>query len=160
MFTSLRETIKGLNADVNNVANSEKAKKLRRRLLWIGLPLAIIGIAGALTCFILFVTAMGIPNPGAGRVMIPFFMIIPTSLVAALGWTIASLGFKIVITGYTANLVKETVGHNCPNCGGSVDLETLFCPKCGTKVKKECSNCKHINSYRNDYCEKCGTKLD
>ena len=46
MFNNLRETIKALNADVNNVANSEKAKKLRSKLLKIGIPLAVCGFLG------------------------------------------------------------------------------------------------------------------
>ena len=32
MFNNLQETIKALNADVKNVANCEKAKRLRKKL--------------------------------------------------------------------------------------------------------------------------------
>ena len=163
MFKNLEDTIKSLNADVKNVANCEKAKKLRKKLLAIGLPLAIIGFVGAFICFVLFVTA-GFndvePSGFAVSTIVPFILIIPCTLVGALGTVIASLGFKIIVTGYTTNLINETVGNNCPNCGESINQEMHFCSKCGTKLRKECSNCKHINNYKSEYCEKCGTKLD
>ena len=163
MFKNLQETIKALNADVNNVANCEKAKKLRTKLLAIGLPMAIGGFLGAFICFALFATA-GFDdfdsNGFSARIMVPFLLFLPCGVIGGIGSMIASLGFQIVITGYTTDLINETVGNNCPNCSETISLETYFCPKCGTKVKKECSECKHINNYKSDYCEKCGTKLD
>lgn len=163
MFEKLQETINSLNADVKNVTNCEKAKKLRKKLLAIGLPLAIGGFLGVFICFVLFATAgfdaMG-PNGFSARIMVPFLLLIPCGIVGGIGSTIASLGFKIVITGYTTNLINETVGNNCPNCGETIGSEMYFCSKCGAKVRKECSNCKHINNYKSYYCEKCGTKLD
>ena len=57
LFSGLGDEIKALNSDVKNVANCERAKKLRRKLLSIGLPMAIIGFAGVFTCFVLFATA-------------------------------------------------------------------------------------------------------
>ena len=162
MFKNLQETIKALNADVKNVANCEKAKKLRKKLLTIGLPLAIGGFLGVFICFALFATAgmnaFG-PNGFTARRLGPFWLFMPCGVVGAIGSMIASLGFKIVVTGYTTNLINETVGNNCPNCGETINSEMIFCSKCGSKVKNECSNCKHINSHKSDYCEKCGTKL-
>lgn len=163
MFKNLQETIKALNADVKNVANCEKAKKLRKKLLAIGLPLAIGGFLGVLICFALFSTAgfdaMG-PNGFSARIMVPFLLFIPCGLIGGIGSIIASLGFKIVITGYATNLINETVGNNCPNCGETISSDMQFCSKCGTKVKKICSNCKHVNNHKSVYCEKCGTKLN
>ena len=163
MFNNLQETIKALNADVKNVANCEKAKRLRKKLLAIGLPLAICGFLGVFICFALFATAgfdaIG-SNGFSARIMVPFLLIIPCGVVGGIGSMIASLGFKIVITGYTTNLINETVGNNCPNCGETIGSEMYFCSKCGTKVRKECPNCKYVNNHKNDYCEKCGTKLN
>jgi hypothetical protein len=83
MFKNLQESIKALNADVKNVANCEKAKKLRKKLLTIGLPLAIGGYLGVFICFALFATAgmnaFG-PNGFTARVMIPFLLFIPCFL--------------------------------------------------------------------------------
>ena len=163
MFNNLQETIKALNADVKNVANCEKAKRLRKKLLVIGLPLAICGFLGVFICFALFATAgfdaMG-SNGFSARIMVPFLLFIPCGVVGGIGSMIASLGFKIVITGYTTDLINETVGNNCPNCGETIGSEMYFCSKCGTKVRKECPNCKYLNNHKNDYCEKCGTKLN
>lgn len=163
MFKNLQETIKALNSDVKNVANCEKAKKLRKKLLAIGLPLAIGGFLGVFICFALFATAgfdaFG-PNGFTARVMIPFLLLLPCGLIGGIGSSISSLGFKIVITGYTTNLIDGTVGNTCPKCGETISTEMQFCAKCGTKVKKECSNCKHVNKHKNEYCEKCGTKLN
>ena len=163
MFKNLKETIKTLNADVNNVANCEKAKKLRKKLLSIGLPMAICGFLGVFICFALFATAVfgafG-PNGFSASILIPFLLIIPCAVVGVIGALIASLGFNIVVTGYTTNLINETIGNNCPNCGKTLNSEEVFCSKCGVKVIKECSKCQHINDYKSEFCSKCGTKLD
>ena len=163
MFNNLQETIKALNADVKNVANCEKAKRLRKKLLAIGLPLAICGFLGVFIFFVLFATAgfdaIG-SNGFSARIMVPFLLFIPCGVVGGIGSMIASLGFKIVITGYTTNLINETVGNNCPNCGETIGSEMYFCSKCGTKVRKECPNCKYVNNHKSEYCEKCGTKLN
>ena len=163
MFRNLQDTIKALNADVHNVANCERAKKLRKKLLSIGLPMAIGGYLGVFICFILFATA-GMDafdeNGFTPRVIVPFVLFMPCGIIGGIGSMIASLGFRIAITGYTTNLINTEIGNNCPNCGETVSPDMNFCVKCGAKVRKECSNCKRINSYKNEYCEKCGTKLD
>lgn len=167
MFKNLQETIKSLNADVKNVANCEKAKKLRKKLLLIGLPLAIVGLLGIFVCFALFVTAGSDAfdtdafdtNGFTPTVLVPFILAPLFVVIAAIGANIAELGFKIVVTGYTTNVINETVGNNCPHCGETINSEMLFCSKCGKPVKKECSHCKHINNHKSEYCEKCGTKL-
>ena len=78
MFKSLKETIKALNADVKNVANCEKAKKLRKKLLVIGLSLAIIGLVGLLGSFALFASVgMSARNTdvNAYQILLPFFLV-------------------------------------------------------------------------------------
>ena len=163
MFKNLHETIKALNADVSNVANSEKAKRLRKTLITIGLPMAIVGFLGVFICFILFATA-GMSafgqNGFTARIIVPFVLFLPCGAIGGIGANIASLGFKIVVTGYTTNLINETVGNTCAECGATITNETNFCPKCGKAAQKECTSCGHKNSNKHDYCEKCGNKLD
>lgn len=162
LFNGLSEEVKRLNSDIKNVANSEKAKKLRKKLLSIGIPMAIVGFLGVATCFVLFVTAgfdaFG-PNGFSTRILIPFFLFIPCGIVGSIGLTIASYGFKIVITGYTTELIDETVGNNCPICGDQIDSDEIFCSKCGYQVKKECPNCKTVNTHKDKFCKKCGKEL-
>ena len=159
MFKHLQETIKSLNADVKTVANCERAKKLRCKLLKIGLPMAIVGYLAMFVCFALFALS-GPLSWGAAGMMIPFLLFLPCAAVGGFGSYIASLGFKIVVTGYTTDLIDEAVGNNCPKCGETINSEMLFCVKCGSKVRKECSKCKHVNSHKHDFCEKCGNKLN
>ena len=163
MFQNLQETVKLLNADVKSVANCEKAKKLRKKLITIGLPLGIGGFLGMFVCFILF-TIFTFNAVGAGgfsvKIIIPFVLIIPCAIIGGIGSSIASIGFKIVIVGYATGLIDEKVGSSCPVCGEAIGNEMLFCPRCGAKVRKECANCKHVNSDKNEYCEKCGIKLN
>ena len=156
MFRNLNEEIKSLNSDVNNVANCERAKKLKRKLLGIGLPMAIFGFLGVLACFVLMpVGAMyGFFNP----MFIPVIFL-PCGLIAGFGMSIASMGFRIGIAGYTSNLIDDTVGNNCPNCEDKVDADEMFCSKCGFQVKKECPNCKTLNSHKDNFCKKCGKEL-
>lgn len=162
LFSGLEEEIKALNSNVKNVANSEKAKKLRKKLLSIGLSMAIIGWIGVFVCFILFATA-GMAafgdNGFTARLLVPFILFIPFGAIGSIGSNIASYGFKIIITGYTTDLIDETVGNNCPKCGDKINEDEMFCSKCGFQLRKECHDCKTINSYKDKFCKKCGKEL-
>lgn len=163
MFTELREEIKNLNADVSNVANCEKAKALRKKLLTIGLTLAIIGGIAMFTCFVLFVTAGdGAFEESGGftaRLIVPFVLFVPFGVVMGIGWELASLGFKIVVTGYATKLIDDAVGNNCPKCGDPIDADEMFCSKCGEPVRIVCASCQTVNSAKDEFCRKCGKKL-
>ncbi len=161
MFNGLRNEIAELNNDINNVANSKKAKKLRKRLLTIGLILAILGFGGLFTCFTLFVVNGANSNsfgPGPG-IIIPFILFVPSGFVGGIGMMIFHLGLSIVITGYTSNLINETVTLKCPECGDPISKDELFCTKCGHKLRNQCSKCGYINEPNDKFCAKCGHEL-
>lgn len=163
MFRNLREQIRILNSDISNVANSEKAKNLKKKLLSIGLPMAICGFLGAFVCFILF-AVFGFSSVSDGefsaRILVPFFLVIPFAVVGGIGAMLTSCGMSIVITGYATEMINETISNVCPNCGEKVGSSALYCPKCGAKVNKQCPKCGQVYSQKHDFCEKCGTKLD
>ena len=131
MFKGLRDEIIALNSDVNNVANSEKAKKLRKKLLKIGIILAIIGYIGTIGLFICTAVLMfndvsaGFNGGGMGF-LIPFFLIIPFAIMATIGTTLIKLALSIIIVGYTSDLADSTVGNNCPNCGDRISEANYF----------------------------------
>lgn len=162
MFNNLRNEIVELNKDVNNVANSERAKALRKKLITIGLVLAILGFGGVFVCFILFVTA-GMDafgdNGFTPRVLVPFILLMPCALIGSLGAAILRMGLSIAITGYTSKLVNDTVVMKCPDCGDPISKDELFCTKCGRKLRNQCSKCGHINEPNDKFCSKCGKEL-
>ena len=167
MFKGLRDEIVKLNSDVKNVANCERAKKLRRTLLTIGLLMAIGGGIGVLVCMYFFVTGgSNLVNSNSAdiggfpsEIMTPFLLFPVCGVVAGIGGVITKLGFSIVVTGYVADLADSVVGTNCPKCGDRVDEGEMFCSKCGTAVRKQCYSCNHINDVKDEYCTKCGAKL-
>ena len=164
MFENLRNEIKNLNSNVNNVVNSKRAKELRKKLLTIGGTLIAVGIIGTLVCFALFATGgmKMVLNHSAGfsfTIIIPFTLIIPFSLLASVGGILFSLGLKIVITGFTTDLINETVGNNCPNCGNEIEKDEIYCSKCGARLRIKCKKCGKVNSPKDRFCRECGEEL-
>ena len=164
MFANLNEQVRLLNSDVNNVANSEKAKKLRKKLLSIGIPVAILGYGGVFACFIAF-TVIGFTSVNDGSagfptlILIPFFLIIPCAIIGSIGLSLVRIGLRIVVTGYTSKLINDVVQEKCPNCGDVIDINEIFCSNCGSKLKKVCPKCETVNKMTDNYCIKCGEKL-
>ena len=163
MFTSLRQQILAFNADVNNVATSEKAKKLRKKLLSIGIPMAVLGFGGLTLCFILF-TVFSIQSVQemtgfSTKVIIPFVCIIPCALVGGIGASFINYGLQIVLAGYTTQLVQENAGFSCPSCKQAVEPTAKFCGTCGAAIEKVCQHCQAANPLQNEFCSQCGKKL-
>ena len=162
IFSGLGAEIKALNSNVKDVANSERAKQLRKKLLLIGISMAIIGFTGVLICMVMFMTAgfSGIDANGpTARIIVPFVLFMPCGIVGCIGLVIASYGFRIVVAGYTTKIIDETVGNNCPQCGDMITKDEIFCSKCGYQLRKECKNCQTINSHADKFCKQCGKEL-
>ncbi len=163
MFSRLTGTFKDLNANANEVVNSERAKKLKKKLFRIGLIMAICGFAAALTCMIM------LPLAGCGedpfdvpvwKYIVPGVLFVPCGMVGGVGLMLLTASAKIAITGYATNLVQDVVGNKCPRCGEDLQESMNFCPKCGCAAKKICPSCHSENTYSSEYCTVCGTKLE
>ena len=164
MFNGLRNEIAELNRGINDAANSEKAKKLRKKLLCIGIPIAILGFGGMITCFALFVLSnVGVferSSTGPSPLMIvSFILFAPLGFVGGIGMMITHLGLSIAITGYTASLMNDALTQRCPECGDPISVNELFCTKCGHKLRNQCSKCGFINEPEDKFCAKCGNEL-
>lgn len=164
MFNGLRAEIIRLNSDVKNIANSEKAKKLRKKLMAIGLPMMIGGFVGVFACFVAFVlggyNAVESANFGFPTgVLVPFFLIMPFAIVGGIGTVLFRLALTIIITGYATGLAEEVVGNTCQKCGKALGKDELYCSKCGAPATKQCTACGNQNDLKNVYCFKCGKKL-
>ena len=157
MFNNLQSTIKQLNANTKDVANSQQAIKLRKKLLAIGISLTVLGVLAIITCIALFMFfGTELLNSHANsdiaqsgdlinkKVFIPLFLIFPSAIILMFGVVILSLALKIVIVGYTAKLVDETVGENCPNYGKALSNNAQFCANCGTKTKIALACCNAL----------------
>lgn len=59
--------------------------------------------------------------------------------------------------------VKNAINDDsvtCPNCHETIDKDSLFCDKCGKKIKIECPKCHTINDSDGKFCKKCGEELN
>lgn len=70
---------------------------------------------------------------------------------------------------YYQEQIKKIKGiEKCPNCGGEISNDSMFCNFCGTKIVREsikvegkvCPNCNSIVNEDDIFCNSCGKRLD
>ena len=143
--------------------NSKEAEAIKRKLIRIGLIMAILGIGGAFACFVSFVIcsfSMVNNMSFSPLISIPFILFIPCGFVGGIGATILNLGLGIVVAKGTVNFLDTN--SYCPNCGDVISEDEKYCSKCGKPllVNKVCNNCHKENDIDAKYCINCGNKLD
>jgi len=154
--------VKLLNAEVAKTANTEKAKRIRAHLLLWGGVLAVLGVGGVFTCFVLFVTggmSLGVGEPPSARMLVPFFLFVPLGMVGALGAALIKMGLAVVVAGITTKYV-DNINLKCAACRRNVKADEKFCPACGAAVRLACMNCKTENDNTSTFCKGCGQKLN
>lgn len=152
------DTIKKLNADASNLANQEKAKKLRKRLLTAGIILAVLGFGGAVACFALFAAfSMSFQT---NYILIPLLLMIPCFIAGGIGVFCIYAGFAIILTGVSTKFIAKSLSSHCPYCNKFIEEDALFCNGCGKSFRRKCPSCQTINEPDSLYCKTCGTRLN
>lgn len=155
---------KELAAKAKTTTNSKEAMAIRNKLIKIGIILLVIGGIGSFISFISFgligFSAVSNFGEGFGFIFIPFFLIVPFTLVAYAGGVSLYLGLGITVAKATANFVDNN--RYCPHCGDLVKGDELYCDKCGSPllINKVCQYCNTENDLNSKFCKNCGNKLD
>jgi hypothetical protein len=48
--------------------------------------------------------------------------------------------------------------NKCPNCSFTLNVDHIFCPKCGQLLKDKCPNCGNLKIHYLPHCPNCGNK--
>lgn len=162
MFHNLKDTILKLNADVSDLANQEKAKALRKKLLTAGGICGGVGGVGVIACFVAFgvlsFTYVQSFSTSFGYALIPFFLMIPFAVALVIGMILLRFGLSILIAGVTTKFVDKSLNRRC-ECGNTLEVNEKFCPKCGRPAVKVCPKCNTQNDLKDEFCSNCGNKL-
>ena len=79
--------------------------------------------------------------------------------------------FRKNVEGMKQKILELKNVKTCPGCKTELEIDTAFCPKCGTKQEipqpvveesKEniCPSCGMSNDFEAAFCSKCGSKLE
>ena len=112
MVIDLMHEAKNLNSSISNVANCEKAKMIKKKLLRIGGIMTVVGAIGILFC-IACIALSALVDINSQNSSIPVMLIaglicfLPAIVVFGFGLTILNSGFKINIIDHVSELVEE-----------------------------------------------------
>jgi ribosomal protein L40E len=65
---------------------------------------------------------------------------------------------EAISQGLAARKGEESV--ICPKCGSKNKKEDKFCDRCGAPLRKPCPKCGALNDSDAEFCSQCGQKLD
>lgn len=66
---------------------------------------------------------------------------------------------QIDIVSETAETEKAEPEKRCPKCQALISEEQLFCPECGTSLKKVCKRCNSELQENQAFCPSCGLNV-
>lgn len=159
--------IKDVSSNANTTLNSKKANKLKRNLIVFGAIVLVVGITLVVVEVIIFsqpmlsfdISSFDMPDlaPCIGGIILAF---LGALLCTGAGYTLKA-GIAVVVTGVGTKILDTNKEYKCPNCGDSIDVDEIFCNKCGYKLReiKLCSECNTQNDFKDEFCRKCGKKL-
>lgn len=161
----IMDYVKNINAGINDIVSKEKAIKIRKTLIIVGLICLILGIATIAFCFINFYLNFfgrmnnGFQQPTQNNNGLSFILFIPGSILTMAGINLLRAGLAILVTKGTSQFIDNTINHHCV-CGNTITSDQMFCPKCGRPTRKVCSSCGNTLEPNDEYCRKCGTKVN
>jgi Double zinc ribbon len=57
-------------------------------------------------------------------------------------------------------VLRQPLTGVCPQCGGPVEIDFKFCPRCSHKLGPNCPQCQRSVQAHDSYCPYCGTSLN
>ncbi len=150
--------LKEIVSKANKNLNSEEAKRIRKKLLTIGIILVSIGAIGLIISFALFVSNM---NSREFNVpILPFILFMPCAISLGIGTTLIHAALSIVIAGVGSKIVDTN--KYCSKCGDIIEPNEQYCSHCGQPLfaKKICPKCQAQNDVDDNFCRSCGERLN
>lgn len=69
-------------------------------------------------------------------------------------------GFLIFVLGLLAIVITFYTGiPTCPQCEQWVNMDDVYCPKCGYELAETCADCGNQIEENNKFCDKCGAEI-
>lgn len=177
--------LKSLVAKANQATNSEEAKKIKKKLLKIGIILSVIGlllvIGATIVMFVGFGSSANVdmqnPQINMSGILVPAafgsVMFIIGGILLVIGVIAINLSLSIVIAGVTSswldvkNEEEKSVNQSnpnydvCPHCKAQIAKNSKFCSNCGKSTVQTiiCPHCNAKNPIENKYCLNCGQRF-
>lgn len=149
--------LKDIVSRANKSLNSEETKRIRKKLLTIGIILASIGALGLMVSFgsiIMSINSFDFDIP-----VLPFILFMPCGIMLGIGILLIHAGLSIAIAGVGSKIVDAN--KYCPKCGDIIEPNEQYCSHCGEPLfaKKVCPKCQTQNDVNDNYCRSCGHRL-
>lgn len=177
--------LKSLVAKANQATNSEEAKRIKKKLLTIGITLTVVGLIVLIAGIIVSFVGFGInadKSMSSSQPMISGFMssaligmvlFIIGAIATGIGTVAIRLALSIVIAGVTSswldvkNEEEKSINQNnpnydvCPHCKAHIAKNAKFCSNCGKSTVQTitCPHCNAKNPIENKYCINCGQRF-
>ena len=161
----------------------EENPVLKKKLKKIGFTLTIIGGLCMLIGLIDFFSSVGTFNSPS-----LFWMLFLGGFLLFPGLVCLNYAYMGKVARYTSSeispVIKDTTNYlidgtkdeiigvineikgkspkeakKCSNCGDPIEVDEIYCDKCGKKLNLVCSFCETVNDGAAKFCKKCGEKL-